>query len=296
MGDHLEPKTRILLGASQGERLQYVMAPKWIGYGRAKEALAKLEDLLAQPKTHRMPNLIIHGPTNNGKTMIVRRFLRDHPHHDNPDGDAAEVPVLLVQMPFSPEPRRFYRSILEQLFATYRSSDNLANLETQAIRLLRACGLRMLIIDELHNILAGRMDNQRQFLNLIRYLGNELEVPIVCLGIQSALRAIQIDEQLANRFEPFALPTWKDGKNFRRLLNSFEAVLPLQERSFLASNAMAMSIMAKSEGTIGEVLMLLRAAAKYSIINDLPRIDESAIDQCDYVPPRERRRAAERQV
>ncbi|MCW8916510.1 MAG: TniB family NTP-binding protein [Magnetovibrio sp.] len=294
MGDHLAPKAKAMLTASEGERLQYVMAPKWIGYARAKEALSKLEDLLVHPKMHRMPNLMIHGPTNNGKTMIIQRFMRDHPHNDNPDGDAAEVPVLTVQMPFSPEPRRFYRTILEQLFATYRSSDNLANLETQAIRLLRACGLRLLIIDELHNILAGRMDNQRQFLNLIRYLGNELEVPIVCLGIQSALRAIQIDEQLANRFEPFALPTWEDGQDFRRLLNSFEAVLPLGERSFLASDNMATAIMAKSEGTIGEVLMLLRAAAKYSIINGISHVNEGVLGACDYISPRERRRAAER--
>lgn len=294
--DFLHPRTRQLLGQSSEARLRDVMSPKWIGYHRAKEALAKLEGLFSHPKTHRMPNLMIHGPTNNGKTMIVRRFLRDHPPSDNPGGDAVEVPILLVQMPFSPEPRRFYRAILDQLFATYRHSDTLANLETQAVRLLKSCGIQVLIIDELHNILAGRADNQRQFLNLIRYLGNELEIPVVCLGIQSALRAIQIDEQLANRFEPFGLPVWTDGKEFRRLLNSIESILPLKERSNLSEEGLAGTIMALSEGTIGEVLMLLRAGAKLAIEAEVERIDEKVLRNCGYISPRDRRRAAERRA
>jgi hypothetical protein len=44
------------------------------------------------------------------------------------------------------------------------------SLEQATLRLLRAVGVRMLVIDELHNVLAGSSDRRREFLNLIRFL------------------------------------------------------------------------------------------------------------------------------
>jgi hypothetical protein len=43
---------------------------------------------------------------------------------------------------------------------------------------------------------------------MLRWLGNELQIPLVALGTAEALRAIQSDDQLANRFSPFPLPLW----------------------------------------------------------------------------------------
>jgi hypothetical protein len=44
----------------------------------------------------------------------------------------------------------------------------------------------MLVIDELHNVLAGRSDKRREFLNLIRFLGNQLRIPLVGVGTREA--------------------------------------------------------------------------------------------------------------
>jgi len=41
--------------------------------------------------------------------------------------------------------------------------------------MMRATGVRMLVIDEVHNLLCGSRDQQRRFLNLLRWLGNELQ-------------------------------------------------------------------------------------------------------------------------
>jgi hypothetical protein len=40
----------------------------------------------------------------------------------------------------------------------------------------------MIMIDEVHNLLAGTHREQRRFLNVLRYLSNELEASLVCLG------------------------------------------------------------------------------------------------------------------
>jgi hypothetical protein len=54
-------------------------------------------------------------------------------------------------------------------------------------------------VDELHNVLAGRGDVRREFLNLIRFLGNELRIPLVGVGTREAYLAIRSDDQLENR-------------------------------------------------------------------------------------------------
>jgi len=54
----------------------------------------------------------------------------------------------------------------------------------------------MIMIDEGHNLLAGTHREQRRFLNVLRYLSNELEVSLVCIGVSEAVDAIRGDIQL----------------------------------------------------------------------------------------------------
>lgn len=70
------------------------------------------------------------------------------------------------------------------------------------LALLRACETRLLIIDELHNLLGAYPRRQRELLNGLRFLGNELKIPLVCLGTKDAYLAIRSDDQLENRFHP----------------------------------------------------------------------------------------------
>jgi hypothetical protein len=151
----------------------------------------------------------------------------------------------------------------------------------------------MLVLDELHNLLAASIPRQHELLNLLRYLGNELRIPLACLGTREAYLAIRTDDQLENRFEPFLLPSWEDGPEFGRLLASFEAVLPLREPSGLGLPAMRAMILRRSEGTIGEVAA---AAAEAALSNDQERIDATAVEKAEYQPPSVRRRLFERQL
>ena len=114
----------------------------------------------------------------------------------------------------------------------------------------------MLVIDELHNVLAGRSDKRREFLNLIRFLGNQLRSPLVGVGTREAYLAIRSDDQLENRFEPFVLPRWQAGEEACSLLASFAASFPLRRESQIATRDMADYLLARSEGTIGELARL----------------------------------------
>ena len=101
------------------------------------------------------------------------------------------------------------------------------------MRMMRATGVNLLIIDEVHNLLAGAQVQQRRMLNLLRWLGNELQIPLVAVGTAEALHAIQSDDQLANRFEPVGLPPWREGEEYRQLLSTLEAVYDVQRRDVI---------------------------------------------------------------
>lgn len=291
---HLEETIVQHMELTDEERIEKIRSPRWIGYPQAERTLAKLEDLLSYPKSHRMPNLLVVGDTNNGKTMLVQKFCRRHPPDDNPEGEAAIVPVLYIQAPPTPDEGRFYNAILEKLFAPFRPSDTVGKKEFQTIKLLRYVGLKMLIIDEIHQILAGNLNKQRAFLNVIKTLGNKLEIPIVGVGTIEAFRALQTDEQLANRFEPAQLPRWKYGDNFRRLLLSFERMLPLANPSNLHGKIIANLIFGMSEGYIGEVSRILTDAAVAAVRNGQEKIDAKILNELDWCAPSERRYRPER--
>lgn len=104
MGDgaHLTPAARAALDLPPTARIAHMRRPRWIGYPRAQQLLAKLDALFTHPKTHRMPNLLIVGDTNAGETMLANRCVQGHPAHDNPEGEAVIVPLLAVQAPLAP--------------------------------------------------------------------------------------------------------------------------------------------------------------------------------------------------
>lgn len=290
---HLNDSAIESLVLSDADRIYRIRSERWIGYPKAKQILAKLEDLLIYPKTQRMPNLLIVGDTNNGKTMLAERFKSLHPAIDNPSGDGILAPVLLVQAPPIPDEGRFYNAILELLFAPYKSSERVDKKQFQAIKLLRYVGLKVLIIDEIHHILAGNLNRQKAFLNVIKYLGNELQISIVGVGTRDAFRALQTDPQLSNRFEPVTLPRWEMDHDFQRLLASFERMLPLKQASNLAEQELASILYAMSEGYIGELSRLLSGASALAIQSGTEQISAKLLKQVDWTPPSKRKRQLE---
>lgn len=271
------------------ERIEKIRNSRWIGYTNAKKILDKLDDLLTHPKTHRMPNMLIVGETNNGKTMIVNRFRSQHLAYDNADGDGITLPVLLIQAPPTPDESRFYNVILDKLFASYKVNDRVDKKCQQVISLLTQLNVKMLVIDEIHHVLAGNLNKQRHFLNTIKYLGNELQIPIVGVGIKEAFNAIQTDPQLANRFEPVLLSTWELNSEFLKLLVSFEKMLPLKEPSNLAKTDLAIELFNMSEGIIGELNTVLTKAAVKAIDSGEEHVNLKILKSIDWIQPSERK-------
>jgi hypothetical protein len=292
---HLHPSALAILDESPAVRIRRIRTDRWISYARAQSALDAIEDLLTFPKRLRMPNVLLVGPTNNGKTMIVERFRRSHigtEADDTRDGTAVR-PVLKIQMPPGADERRFFGAILQALGVTGTASSTAVALrQDAAIRLMRSTNVKLLIVDEAQNLLSGSRDQQRRVLNVLRWLGNELQIPLVAVGTPEALRAIQSDEQLANRFEPVALPTWRVGDDYQRLLATLEAVLPLRQASNLSEPVLANRILATTEGVLGEIVTLVTRVAVLAVSSGTESISVDSLDQVGFISPSARRRVA----
>ena len=132
--------------------------------------------------------------------------------------------------------------------------------------------------------------------NLLRFLGNELRIPLVGVGTREAYLAIRSDDQLENRFEPMLLPPWEANEDCCSLLASFAASLPLRRPSPIATLDMARYLLTRSEGTIGELAHLLVAAAVAAVESGEEAINHRTLSMADYIGPSERRRQFEREL
>jgi type II secretory pathway predicted ATPase ExeA len=248
---HLYHGASRIAALSAEERILRIRADRWVSYPRAEAALAKLETLLSFPERARMPNLLLVGESGMGKTMIIEKFTRDHPSSFDDTTGRLHMPVVAVQMVSGPDETRFYRRILAAIGAPEPPRATLAVLESLALRLLTELRPHMLVIDEIHSLQAGTIREQARFLNMLRFLGNELRVPLVCVGTAQARNALRTDAQLVRRFEAFGLPPWQDGADFIGLMSTLMRSLPLRRESEIDEKALSRMIKVTSGITSG---------------------------------------------
>lgn len=281
---HIHRDFQSVMVLSDADRVAALDVPRWIGYSRATEILDILQGLLGKPKRPRMPNLLIVGESNNGKTTLVRRFneLCGRAYVD--DGGDPVRPIILCETSNADE-KYLYASILDQFWTPYRPTDPAIKLRYQALHLMRACRVQMLIVDEFHTFLTGTAIKQREVMNTLKGLCNELCIPIVGVGTNEAVRVLHSDPQHASRFDVVTLPKWGLNAEFQKLLASFESVLPLRNPSQLHKPELAQLLHSISDGNIGNLHRLLIACAKEAILTGKELIDAKIISSKQSLRP-----------
>lgn len=204
---------------------------------------------------------------------------RQHPDEFDERLGVEMRPIISMQMPPTPDQHRFYSVLLFELGAPHNPAASLSVLERLARDLLRRMAPSMLIVDEIHHLLAGTYREQRAALNLLKFLANDLRASIVLVGTDDAVLALQSDSQMVSRFTPFKVPRWRESGTFRRLLSAFERILPLRRPSGLAQREIAQYVLAASSGLTGEVSRILNAAAEVAIRNGEEAIRLNHLEQ-----------------
>jgi hypothetical protein len=274
---HIHPEYRHIAGLSAEERISFMDQPRWVGYPAANSIVTTLRGLMEKPQRARMQNLLIVGEPNNGKTTIVRRFRELYGQGWVSEEVEPVKPVILAEAPPNADEKGLYVSMLERFWAPYRASDSVLKLRYQVIHQLRACSVRLIILDELHSLLAGSAIKQREVMNAIKYLCNELMIPIVGVGTREAVRVLHMDPQHASRFDVASLPLWDLNPEFQRLLASFEKILPLRKPSDLHQPELAQALHTISGGNLGDLHRVLVACATEAIQSRKEQIDAEIV-------------------
>lgn len=265
--------------ASNAERIHWLRQERWIQYPRAERILERLIDLVDYPPRDRMPCLVIYGATGMGKTRIIQKFLRENRTHFDRKLGKTRLPVVSIQMPPAPSERDLYEEILAAMGGIFTYGTSVTALRHRIRSLARQLEVRMLVIDEIHSLLAGTFREQRIFLNAIRFLANDLRLPLVCAGTHEAKQALMTDQQLADRFEAAELPAWENDSSFQQLLLSFESILPLRQRSEFRDPKVHQRILSLTEGILVRICRLLETAASEAIRGGHEHISLALLDE-----------------
>ena len=166
---HLTDEAANVLAGAIDERVYFVQSKRWIAYPRAVLILDHLNKLLKHPRTTRMPSLIVYGDSGMGKSMLVDRFKADCA----PGSTSNAKKLLVAELSGRPNERRLFSQILAAVDAPQSPRASIVDMEKGAINTLRDIGVQILVLDEIHNILAGSWREQRIVLNTLRFLSND---------------------------------------------------------------------------------------------------------------------------
>jgi hypothetical protein len=273
--DHLTEFTRNFLnncGEKDVEkRIRLIQTDNWIGYLSARKIVERIENLIEMERMNRMHSMLILGSTDNGKTSIRKR-VESRYRMTTTESGKIQMPVVSIQMPPGPDVRCFYNSILKGMMLPIVFSGKIDFIRDIVIDSLREYNVRCLMIDEVQHLDRIPDKKQRTILDTMKYISNEILLPMVTFGTLEARNVFARDSQLDNRFKKVYLTRWECNEDFQRLLCTYEAILPLKEPSNLSEPSMAQFIYSLTNGTIGEIVTLIRLAAIESVRSGFERI------------------------
>ena len=278
---HLLPDVRPYAALDDETRIARVRVERWIDHRAASLVLFLLQESLEQPLRERMENILLLGESGMGKTMILRKFERINTRPFDARVGVEHRSVVVVRMPHEPTEAAF----ADQLFTVLRAPrsglggrQDLWGMRGTAFRLLREIRARVLVIDEINSILVGTPRQQRLFLQLLRFLSNELAIALVCAGVPEARHALLSDAQLRSRFTDVELPPWQADEELQRFVNLLVASMPLRRPSPIESPKVRRLLAERTGGVTLNVSKAIERAAIAAIRAGKECIDLAALE------------------
>ncbi len=283
---HLRLDTAAKLSAGAAERCFHIHEDRFIVHARAREVLGALKDVLYRPKGVRPPCLALVGGSNEGKSAVIRRFLKDYGAvtDEAAAGNADRMKIVAVEMPpRSTEPRMclaIARAMGLPGYGTTKSrvvSDNV-------YRALKAKEVEMVIFNEAQHAYHLNSLERSVACDLMKGISN-LGISVVAVGTPELLPLFSGDVQIANRMRLVRLVSFAKGNDFSAFLNTLESYYPLPEVSNLGADETMAEIYKRTNGVTGEVVQLCNAAAVHAVRTNQPRIDLSLLRATRVLPP-----------
>jgi len=269
-----------------------IFSPFWVDYPVGKTVLKRFRQIYMQPKTHRPQCCLLIGEPAAGKTTLAKHFLRTINPVDKPNDEAKSMPVVYVQSPPKADSAALYTQILRNVGAPFQPSWQIPRKQDQVLQILTRLGTRMLIVDELHAMLAGHLSDRSVYMNVLKFLSNELQIPLIGIGTKDVNRAIQTDQQFGNRFEPITLEPFKVGKTYVRFMVQVCKHAEFHDIDIIQDETFVRRVHTMTKGSVGETWKLICRLIYFVETEGTGKLTMDMLDKIDWTMPTLRRRMA----
>jgi DNA transposition AAA+ family ATPase len=211
------------------------------------------------------------GDSRTGKTLACDAY-RLHYATQTASGDAPTVPVIYWHATTETGQRELFVGLLEHL--KYRiTNGTISDLRERVYRLLRACQVEMIILDEAHRFRPKTFSEIRDIFDL-------LGISIVLVGTDRLDAVVRRDEQVHNRFMACHRFHRFDSQALEDTTAVWEEyVLKLPQPSSLTSAPMQKILGATTRGYLGALDEILRNAARRALQTGQSRIELPLLSQ-----------------
>lgn len=278
----LQESAQSLLEKDLSAKLEGVFQDKFVVHALVKDTLSTLKESLQRPRVERPVCWLIIGPVNSGKSALVHRLQRDlGGDAERKVGAINELPLLVIEVPSRPTEPRLNLAIARALRMPVTSEHESRRISDTILRNLIQRKVRMIVFVEMDHFEPLPEDEQTVVFDFIKNITNE-GIVVVGVGTEDCRKAIENHKALASRFRPRFLTGFAPGEEFCDFLTTLESFYPFPNRSFLESAHLRTAIFKRTNGVVGEVVLLLNEAAAWALRQGRPCIDDDALTKCAY--------------
>lgn len=217
------------------------------------------------------------GASGVGKTSVVDHYTKLHPVRETET--ELRRPILKVTLQPDTRPKGIAADILMALGDPAWSSGTVQTLTNRAVKLLRRCGVELIVFDEFHHLFdldrAKVMTKASQWLKVLIV---NTRLPVVVCGMPEAEHVLRAEhterrfkERLTLRCFDWRTPVGR--QEFSGLLKRLDGALPLAESSALADPEMAGRLFLASRGVPDYLMTLLRGGVAEALNRKQERIE-----------------------
>ncbi|MEZ2416337.1 TniB family NTP-binding protein [Luteibacter sp. RCC_6_2] len=282
---HLAPPVRADLDLAPALRARRMLAERFLPHERLQAVIDYVDFLFYRPMQTRASGLVVSGRPGAGKSMLAKCLLKRYPQEQATDTQPISLPVLSIEMTGAREAKTLYNRMLANLGVPDAMGYVGADRERMVLKVCRAVRVRMLILDEIQDVLTSTARQQRIALDTIKYLMNELQIPIITLGTSAAPDAMQLDEHLNARFAYRSLPQWEADAFLTSFLSALESSLPLHQPSGLTSLETRKLLVKLSGGVLDKIVKTVCYAGAYAVETGEERITAALLQRAAVQPP-----------
>lgn len=281
---HLDAGVAALLKLPVAERIERIMGDVLVIHGCLATILNEARWMVMAPRTQRARGLIVVAAPGSGKTAVSELLKLQYPIDAEEPGSPARARVLALSISGVRTTKAVLSRVLLATSAPLARRYTISDHEELALDLLRRMQVRLLILDEVQDLLNVRESEQLRVMEVLKHFMNELRLPILGLGTSPAAGAFKADPHLSARFECRVLPRWQEGEEFGQFLTAYEGRLPLRYRSDLCRPAAQKALIKASGGILDGIVRRIKAAAIQAVVDGTERITPESLE-LDHLRP-----------